>query len=279
MNGRLRIGSTSAQTVRNSAAGGFRVLRHAGCSCGVLVFTRVLSPCVTLFAASIAVAALDGCSDECQSGQVECTDGGIRRCVDPNGDTPGFSPLRWETVACDAPNPYCVVLRTTPTCSAAPGPASECDTPETQFCLHDSVASCEDGFLFSQGACAGTCVAEGGSCAFCDDGTAVADATCAAGATSTCFEGSVYSCTCGERQRKTDDCTSGRSCVTASTAPDMGGMLESFCALSSSPDPLCTTGSSGYCTSRGAVSCRDGYDDSTTACTCVNSVGGSMCGP
>lgn len=106
------------------------------------------------------------------------------------------------------------------------------------------------------------------SCAHCDDGSEVPSPACAAGQTSTCANGSTYGCACGDRQGAPStpclgDGGAPETCVSVQRPGTTEiGYVDSFCALSSQPDPQCGDQvESAYCGSDGIeVGCWDGYD-------------------
>jgi len=162
---------------------------------------------------------------------------------------------------CAAPNPYCVESAF---CAAAANVVSQCasdpSTALNTLCWQNAPSQCYDGYVVAGNACSGTCVETDASCAFCDDGTYVPDPLCPISSSETCFDGGLYPCTCGYRGGTAIGCSASRNlgpvCVTASS-PDAG--LQSFCAPSSEPDPLCDGGSFCSQTEQLYVDCQDGY--------------------
>jgi hypothetical protein len=239
---------------------------------------------VQAFAVLIAAGIGSGCSNECNAGQVECTGGNaIRRCVGGSESSP-LSPRTWETSPCGAPDSYCVLAAPNPgatpvpTCVSSPTPASACSGVQNEACVDNATVGCVDGYPFGPAPCTDTCVAVpgyAGGCAYCGDGPAAADPTCADGGISTCFNGSVFACACRERAGMTTNCGVDAggpgACATAYDSTRSG--VRAFCALAATPDPRCPDGGSALCSEDASVECSYGY----AVCPCSGD--GGACTP
>jgi hypothetical protein len=231
-----------------------------------------------LVLAIAAAAGLFGCDpgDKCTVGQTRCGAAGvIQSCVlntsdscDRGGDTPDLmfgcsssQPGVWDdTGSCD-PSQSCVNTRDGARCALAPERDPRCAGDGT-ICSGNAVVDCFDGYLFPGQDCGpyDTCRAPMPDCAYCSDGTGVADPACLK-QQSVCSENSLYTCSCGDRTAPTDCTAVNQVCVTAVTSADASTPPAAFCAYTGAPVPECAPNGSGlYCASDGVTAdCMYGY--------------------
>jgi hypothetical protein len=252
-------------------------------------------------AASVIAACSNGV---CSSNAQQCSsDGTPQMCqtTDNCGDRwlcfSTSSPYYWENEAPCSNGSSCVVVAGNAVCSMTKSPDPSC-ADGGSICFGNDVVACTGGYpVFVQDCVGLTCKLESrgfqstlstqgiasvqnANCAYCSSGLEVPNAGCAAGQTYTCANGSIFGCSCADRQSSPStlcadagdaddndggDAGDGGASPTCVSVQRPGsteiGYIDSFCAFSSQPDPQCGDKvENAYCGSSGfEVSCWDGY--------------------
>jgi hypothetical protein len=246
-------------------------------------------------AVSAATAVLAACSNgECSGGAQRCgPDGTPQICEDTSAGNCGEDNIlcfnsgspSWTNQSACSNGASCVVAGGMAVCSMTKSTDPSC-ADGGSICFGNDVVECTGGYpVFVQNCASLTCKqdpsgydytranAEGIAfvgnlrCAYCSNGSEVSNAGCATGRTYTCANNSIFLCLCGDIQGTPNTaCADGGPPETCVLVQRPGttqiGYVDSFCALSSQPDPQCGDKvESSYCGSDGfEVSCSDGYD-------------------
>ena len=239
--------------------------------------------CLAVVVLSCATTWLSACSsDECDTDEQRCANASLAQtcqavggseCKDFDFFCKGPS-MRWGTKSQCPSSTACLMAGSEAVCSYTPEPSPLCAAGGF-ICIQNDLVECKSGYptaVFSCGDQA-TCkqVMSGSTnCAYCaSDG--VFNATCALGAAAACVNNAIYECICSDLYHLSETCGSGQSCVTAQLPGTTGpSYLDTFCALSSQPDPKCPNTRNGYyCASNVLVACTNGYAvESTSGVSC-----------
>jgi hypothetical protein len=220
---------------------------------------------------------LSACSndDECETDEQRCGDASTAQiCQSYGGSGCGddvlcglFSKgptLRWAMKRLCGGGTTCVMAGAEAVCSLTTKPSPLC-AQGGYICMQNDLVECVSGYpalAFSCGdvdSCKQTAFADR-SCAYCANNP-TRNATCALGAASACANNSIYDCMCDDLYKLSATCGAVETCVTVQRPGTSGpGYLDTFCALSSQPDPRCPNTSGGYyCTGSVWTSCTNGY--------------------